>query len=106
LLDIANCDCESREVVVGIAHKEPFAERTGARFVPVGESRSESALEEIGISRIGSEGFPVVDFGCKGVPIGAGDQSGKIISGLAISNLELLRSGLGLNSCGQRAAGY
>ena len=100
LLDVANCDCETRKVVVGVARKEPFAERAGARLIPIGESSGEGALEEIGISRICSEGFPVVDLGGRRVPISACDKSRKIVSGLAIPNLELFRSGFGLDSCG------
>ena len=65
LFDIVNRDRKARQVVVRIARKEPFAERGGARFVAIGESSGEGALEKIGISRIGSEGFPVVDFRCR-----------------------------------------
>ena len=107
LLDIVNGDCEPREVVARIAHKEPFAERAGARFVAIRESRREGALEEIGISRVSSEGFPVVDFSRRRVPISAGDKSRKIISGLRIPNLQLLRSRFGLHRRSQGAnAGY
>ena len=106
LSDIVNCDRKARQVVVRIARKEPFAERGRARFVAIGESGGEGALEKIGISRIGPEGFPVVDFRRKRVPVSAGDKSRKIISGLAGSNLQPLRSGFGLDSCGgSRAAG-
>src|SRR4029077_12629190 len=82
LSDIVNRNCEAREVVVRITRKEPLAKGVGARLVAVGDSSREGALEEIGISGIGSERFTVVDFRSRRVSISAGDKSRKIISGL------------------------
>ena len=35
LLDVANCDCETGQVVVGVAREEPFAQRTRAHLIPI-----------------------------------------------------------------------
>ena len=35
LLYVANCDCETGEVVVGVTPKEPFAEGACARLIPI-----------------------------------------------------------------------
>ena len=104
LLDVANCHCETGKVVIGVAPKEPFAKGAGARLIPVGQSSGEGALKEIGISRVYSESFPVVDLRGRRVPISACDKSRKIISGLATPNFELFRSRFGLDSCGNSAA--
>jgi hypothetical protein len=104
LLDVANCHCETGKVVIRVAPKEPFAKGAGARLIPVGQSSGEGALKEIGISRVYSESFPVVDLRGRRVPISACDKSRKIISGLATPNFELFRSRFGLDSCGNSAA--
>ena len=80
------------------------AERIGARFVAIGERRSERALEQIGISGIGSEGLPVVDFRRQSVSIRAGDQRRKIIAGLGVADLQFPRSGVGLGNRGRGGA--
>jgi hypothetical protein len=104
LLDVANGDCKAGEVVVGITRKEPLAERAGARLVSIGESSSEGALKEIGISRVDPEDFLVEDLRCGCVPISARDKSRKIVSGLAIPYLELLRRSFALDRCGSEGA--
>ena len=35
LLDVANGDCETGKVVIGVAPKEPFTKRARAHFVPI-----------------------------------------------------------------------
>ena len=101
LFDIVNCDRKARQVVVRIARKQPFAERGRARFIAIGESGGEGALEKIGISRIGPEGFPVVDLRRKRVPVSAGDESRKIVARLAGPDLQGRRSSFGLDGCGR-----
>ena len=61
-------------------------------------------LAKIGIAGIGAQRFPIVNFGRWRIAIGAGDESREVISGLAISDLEVLRSRFGLDSCSRRGA--
>ena len=95
LFDIVNREGEARQAIAWVANEQPFRERIGALFVAIGERRCERALEQIGISRIGSEGFPVVDFRRQSVSIRAGDQRREIIARLAVADLRFPRSGVG-----------
>ena len=108
----ANCPCSMSRTAIArrarlllpVAPKEPLAEGASAHFIPVGESSGEGALKEIGISRVYSESFPVVDLGGRRVPVSARDKSRKIVSRLTIPKLELFGCRFGLDSCGHSAA--
>ena len=95
LFDVVNREGKARQAIAWVANEQPFPERIGALFVAIGERRCERALEQIGISRIGSEGFPVVDFRRQSVSIRARDQRREIIAGLGIADLRFPRSGVG-----------
>ena len=86
LMNVVNGNGKARQTVVRIAGEEPFAKRVGARFVAIGERSSERAPKEIGISRIGAERLPVVDFRRERVTVRAGDKSRKIIAWLAVAD--------------------
>ncbi len=86
--DRARAEREPRQTVGGIAGDQPLGERKAVGDVAVGERGGEGALGEVDVARIAAQRLARIDGGGVGVAVGAGDQRGEIIAGLAAADLD------------------
>ena len=82
---------KTRETVARIAGEEALAERSCVLLVAIRERRGKCALNKVRVSRVDPKRFAIVGLGRRRIAIGAGDEAGKIIAGLASAELGRLR---------------
>src|SRR5580704_3745962 len=92
LLNRVNRGRKTREVVARIACQQSLAEGSCVLLVTVRERRRKCVLDKIRVSWVNSKRFAIINLGRGRVAIGAGDEPCKIITWLALADLERLRS--------------
>ena len=84
---------ETGEAVVGIARQQPVGELERIRHIAVRQSRREGAFDQFRVARIGAQRLAKIGRRRRRIAIGAGDQRGEIISGLALADFDRRRCG-------------